>query len=110
VHLVALLQLNLVPRVFFVHAPCTKKTLGTRLVAAVTLCTIYKQIISFVFNLLFNYSRNERRSHVDFEKVRSLFESDDKECLLLVFCGEYFKQINSMDAGKLSWPKLSLAA
>jgi hypothetical protein len=43
---------------------------------------------------------------VDFEKVRSLFESDDKECLL-VFCGEYFKQINSMDARKLSWPKLS---
>ena len=34
---------------------------------------------------------------VDFEKVRSLFESDDKECLL-VFCGEYFKQIISMDA------------
>ena len=33
---------------------------------------------------------------VDFEKVRSLFESDAKECLL-VFCGEYFKQINSMD-------------
>jgi hypothetical protein len=29
---------------------------------------------------------------VDFEKVRSLFESDDKE-FLLVFCGEYFKQI-----------------
>ena len=43
---------------------------------------------------------------VDFEKVRSLFESDDKECLL-VFCGEYFKQINSMDTRKLSWPKLS---
>ena len=43
---------------------------------------------------------------VDFEKVRSLFESDEKECLL-VFCGEYFKQINSMDARKLSWPKLS---
>ena len=45
---------------------------------------------------------------VDFEKVRSLFESDNKECLL-VFCGEYFKQINSMamDARKLSWPKLS---
>jgi hypothetical protein len=41
-----------------------------------------------------------------FEKVRSLFESDNKE-FLLVFCGEYFKQINSMDAKKLSWPKLS---
>jgi hypothetical protein len=41
-----------------------------------------------------------------FEKVRSLFENDNKE-FLLVFCGEYFKQINSMDAKKLSWPKLS---
>jgi hypothetical protein len=42
---------------------------------------------------------------VDFEKVKSLFESDDKECLL-VFCGEYFKHINSITemvrrAGKL---------
>jgi hypothetical protein len=44
---------------------------------------------------------------VDFEKVRSLFKSDDKECLL-VFCGEYFKQIHSMDARKLSWPKLGV--
>jgi hypothetical protein len=42
---------------------------------------------------------------VDFEKVRSLFEGDDKECLL-VFCEEYFKQINSMEARKLSLPKL----
>ena len=33
---------------------------------------------------------------VDFEKVRSLFEE--------YFCGEYFKQINSMGARKLSWP------
>ena len=31
---------------------------------------------------------------VDFEKVRSLFENDDKEGLL-VFSGEYFKKINS---------------
>ena len=55
---------------------------------------------------------------VDFEKVRSLFENDDKEGLL-VFSGEYFKKINSAqfvstcdllareDARKLSWPKLS---
>ena len=72
------------------------------LVALLQFCTIYKQIISFNLYLFTIIEMND----VDFEKVRSLFESDDKECLL-VFCGEYFKQINSMDARKLSWPKLS---
>jgi hypothetical protein len=33
-------------------------------------------------------------SHIEFEKVRSLYENDDKEGLL-VLSGEYFKQINS---------------
>ena len=33
-------------------------------------------------------------NHVEFEKVRLLFENDDKGGLL-VLSGEYFKQINS---------------
>jgi hypothetical protein len=43
----------------------------------------------------------------DFEKFRSLLESDDKECLL-VFCGEYFKQINWMDGKKIVLAELTI--
>ena len=74
------------------------------LVTLLQLCTIL-QSNYFVCNYIYCSTILEMND-VDFEKVRSLFESDEKECLL-VFCGEYFKQINSMDARKLSWPKLS---
>jgi hypothetical protein len=72
------------------------------LVALLQFCTILQANLIFRLYLFTIIEMNG----VDFEKVRSLFESDDKECLL-VLCGEYLKQINSMDARKLSWPKLS---